>query len=145
MAAAAALACTAVLAGWVAPALDPVNALPAGVTDLGYKVYRATTGGRQHGCRARPVHRRPGQERHCQHRCNHAHGLCRPGQPHRLMNCAAMPSSPTTGVWWTTRPTAALAPCTAPTSTWRRQHLGEGLVPGIEYVGVLDDGLAANA
>ena len=142
VAAAAALACTAVLAGCGGSSpLDPVNTLPAGVTDLGYKVYRATTTGAASTAAGQDLL---------------TAGLGKSG-------IASTAATTLTAYVDPANPTLDELRRNAIQSNYRGlvdntanggfgtlygpnidlaggNTLGEGLVPGIEYVGVLDDG-----
>ena len=142
VAAAAALACTAVLAGCGGSSpLDPVNTLPAGVTDLGYKVYRATTTGAASTAAGQDLL---------------TAGLGKSG-------IASTAATTLTAYVDPANPTPDELRRNAIQSNYRGlvdntanggfgtlygpnidltggNTLGEGLVPGIEYVGVLDDG-----
>ena len=142
VAAAAALACTAVLTGCGGSSpLDPVNTLPAGVTDLGYKVYRATTTGAASTAAGQDLL---------------TAGLGKSG-------IASTAATTLTAYVDPANPTPDELRRNAIQSNYRGlvdntanggfgtlygpnidlaggNTLGEGLVPGIEYVGVLDDG-----
>ena len=142
VAAAAALACTAVLAGCGGSSpLDPVNTLPAGVTDLGYKAYRATTTGAASTAAGQDLL---------------TAGLGKSG-------IASTAAATLTAYVDPANPTPDELRRNAIQSNYRGlvdntanggfgtlygpnidlaggNTLGEGLVPGIEYVGVLDDG-----
>ncbi len=142
VAAAAALACTTVLTGCGgSSALDAVNTLPAGVTDLGYKAYRATTTGAAATAAGQDLL---------------TAGLGKSG-------IASTAAATLTAYADPANPTADELRRNAIQSNYRGlvdntanggygtlygpnidlaggNTLGEGLVPGIEYVGVLDDG-----
>lgn len=142
IAAAAALACTTVLTGCGGSTpLDPVNTLPGGVTDLGYKAYRATTTGAAATAAGQDLL---------------TAGLGKSG-------IASTAAATLTAYADPANPTADELRRNAIQSNYRGlvdntanggygtlygpnidlaggNTLGEGLVPGIEYVGVLDDG-----
>lgn len=142
VAAAAALACTAVLTGCGGTtALDPVNTLPSGITEMGAKAYRATTIGAASTAAGQDLL---------------TGGLGKSG-------IASTAAATLTAFADPANPTADELRRNTIQSNYRglvdntanggygvlygpnidlagKATLGEGLIPGLEYTGVLDDG-----
>lgn len=142
VAAAAAVLCTTALTGCGGSSpLDPVNSLPAGVTDLGYKAYRASTTGAASTASGQDLLTAGlGTSGIASTATATLTAYADPANPSadELRRNAIqsnyrglVDNTPKGGYGTLYGPNIDLA---------GGNTLGEGLVPGIEYMGVLDDG-----